>query len=141
MKYKEIIKNNINNTLTEVIAGGGNGSIITLCINNSFRLFVSCAWKLTKNNEIITGCHEESSNDFSPMVKGIKRIEGLKLISYSYHSDFDFTIFFEENYQLSIFADNTKRSDIDENWSICDIDNNLNFTLDNNFIISKETYW
>ena len=134
------IKYIVNKQLTELIAGGGGGSILTLCFGKSFTFFIYCSWRLSFGDIVITGCHEGSSDANSPMVKGIKKIEGLILTDYIFFSDFDFSLIFNNGMQLSVFSDNTKNGMLDENWSFCNKENNQCVTLNSEFVRIIESF-
>ena len=137
--YKRIFDHSVGSILKEVIAGGSNGSLITLSINDC-RIFISCAWRLFKNEVAITGWHEESIEQDSPLVSGIKKIEGLRFTSYAFHSPFDFDLCFEDGFTLSVFADNTSMSEVDENWTVCDVSSNKCYTLSNEYILIAQVF-
>ncbi|MEM0942129.1 MAG: hypothetical protein AAF600_20555 [Bacteroidota bacterium] len=139
-KVESLFDNRKSEITEEVIAGGSNGAIIVINIGGKIDVFISCAWRLFRNDTQITGWHEESVEKTSPLVSGIKKLEGLKFVSCSFHSEFDFDLCFEGGFTLSVFADNTAKSRIDENWAVCDISSNKCYTLSNEYALSEDVY-
>jgi hypothetical protein len=143
-KVEDVLTKLIGKTVTEVIAGGSNGSIVVLHFGSSeFCLFVKCVWRLEQVNTIITGWNESNDAVNGNMTKRIKELAGDAIKNVEVNNFYDLKLRFVSDKTLNIFCDVTTHyepEDYDENWVICDIQSNVCYAVNKDFAIVTSVY-
>lgn len=132
-KLKENLIRIENKKVSKVIAGGANGSIIIIDFEDTYSLFVFCAWRFISKDVIVTW------NDSPDALKGeipiyLKSLVNKKLKKIILINDYDLKLEFDNGVVFSVFSDlNSTSSDIEENWCVIDIVENKSYNLTNEF--------
>lgn len=125
----------------KIVAGGSNGSIIILYFGerkSQKSLSIYCSWRLSKDNEVLTGSNESSR---TRIPKSLKKLKNLHLAKFVVSSLYDLTLEFTDGICLNIFCDITAyypQKNYNENWYLADDSQNIVFTITNKFEIVKD---
>jgi hypothetical protein len=129
--------------VSKVIAGGSNGSIIILDIDNRYSLCVYCVWRLEHGDKVLTGWNESNDSKSGNLTLGIKKLEGDTIKRIYVNQFYDLQISFYSGKVLNIFCDITPKyepEECDENWSLADIIKNEVYTITKSYLIATELY-
>lgn len=127
--------------VSKVIAGGGNGSIIIIDIDNKYSLYILCDWRLITNDDVIVTSYDDSDVKHGKIPIYLKKLHKEVVKKISIINRYDINIEFQNETILTIFSNNNKSSNtIDENWSFVDIENNISYNLTNEFVYSSTKY-
>lgn len=143
-KVEDILTKLTGKKVTEVIAGGSNGSIVVLNFGESeFCLFVKCVWRLEQVNTIITGWNESNDAVNGNMTKKIKELTDDVIRNTELNNFYDLKLHFISGKTLNVFSDVTpyyEPDDYDENWVICDIQSNVCYAVSKDFTIATSVF-
>ena len=139
-----IIKKLKNTKVKKVTIGGGNGSIMLLDLidikNNKFILYIYSTWRLHQKGKIVTSNDDFTLQDNEGVVQ-LKSLENKEITGVSCSQLGDVRLVFDSKIELDVFCDLTYSEEgLYENWSVCDLSNNLCENWTDSFDISKEAY-
>ena len=132
-----------NKQISEVIAGGSNGSIILLLIGDQeFSLSVYCTWRLEHKDEVITGWNETNDPVSGDLTRNIIKLTGTKIIKIELKKFYDLILQFDNKFTLRIFCDLTPNlyKESTENWTIADKIGDKVYVITNKFVIEEHKY-
>jgi hypothetical protein len=136
-KLDEILNRMKGQTITEVIAGGSNGSIVILEVDKEISVFIYCAWRLYTNNTVVTW------NDYLVEGTGLSYVRGLlnsRISNVERLNEFDLKVTFGNKRTLTVFSDlSISSTTIEDNWFVADKPNNNCYILNSKFefVMSK----
>lgn len=135
----------IQSTVTYSRAGGGAGTIICMeFVNNEFNysLWIDCSWRIIKDKKILTTSMGSIAAVKGGIAKGVKLFENKKVLSIGLLDYYDLHIVFEDNLELYLFCDVSKRNTygFKQNWDFSIIHKNLSYTITNNYTIKRGKY-
>lgn len=135
-----------NASITKVIAGGSNGSIVLIDFKTkdaNYVLYIYCAWRLSNKGKVLTGSNDNSETSDSVYVHELTNLDGDIINKISSNDLGDFSLFFKSGRELAVFCDITSNGFVDEkrdNWTLCNVSENMCFSLTNYFDFYKEPY-
>lgn len=133
----------VGTEVTNVIAGGANGSIFILEMNNRYLLTVYCAWRLELAHQVLTGCNESSDSLKGDIPSELKKLSHDKVKAVFLSNFYDLKVEFISTKVLNVFCDVTPHSepeDYDENWVICDQQEDKCYVINSHFQIVTSKY-
>jgi hypothetical protein len=143
-QFGQLLQDLRSKEVTEVVAGGGNGSVIILKIGqNEFSIFVKCAWRLQNERSVLTGWNEPNNAENGNLTLYIKNLLGDVISGTELSKFFDLKLRFISGKTLDIFCDVTPNYEpefYDENWLLCDIKANVCYTVSKDFLIVESNY-
>lgn len=127
--------------VSKVIAGGGNGSIAIIDINNRYSIYILCDWRLITNDNTVVTSYDDSNVKYGKIPIYLKKIQNESILKIHIINRYDINIEFINGTILTIFSNNNKSSNtMDENWSFIDIENNISYNLTNEFTYTSSKY-
>ena len=129
--------------VTAVIAGGANGSIITLEINHRYLFTVYCAWRLEQLQSVLTGSNESPEPLEGHIPKQTKKLLHETIESVTLSDFYDVRFRFTSATVLNVFCDVTPHyvpEDYEENWVLCDQIQDLCYAIDRQFQVQRSKY-
>lgn len=132
--------------ITKVIAGGSNGSIVLFDLKKGekeFVMYIYCTWRLSNNDKVLTSANAKNIDSKSNFVKVLKLLEGSDILEINNENNRDFSIITNSEYRLDAFSDiimDLNGCEERENWTLCNISDNICFNFTNNFEIKIEPY-
>ena len=126
--------------ITEIIAGGSNGSIVILEIDHRYSLFLYCSWRLTRNKHIVTW-NDNSDANVGDIPTNFNQLLNLKIKKIYRINCFDLVILFTNGNCINVFSDLSRSSSpTEENWFLADKVNNICYILTNEFTLITEKF-
>lgn len=140
----ELLEKIVGLTVTEVVSGGSNGSIIVIgfgSIETEYTILISCSWRLQFADEVLASSNDES-NPNSNLVVQTRLLEGSMVRLIDLNDFFDLNIYFLSGKQLRVFCDVTAFSGYEEgeNWYVADIHKNECLIINDHFKILESKY-
>lgn len=129
--------------VTNVIAGGANGSIFVAEWEERYSLTVYCCWRLDLPPRVLTGSNESSDARTGNLPAELKKLTGDEVQSVEVSDLFDLRITFGSGKILTVFCDITPRAeprDYDENWAFCDPQSDQCWAVNNRFEVVTSKY-
>lgn len=135
-----------NSNVTYSRAGGGAGCVILIKFekqNLIYSMFINCAWRIEMGDKVITTSADDTTAKTGPMAKGVRLLEGLKVLSVNMSKFYDLSIKFENNISLNVFCDITPTNILlsSQNWDLSVIKEDLSFEISPNFEIKRGKYY
>jgi hypothetical protein len=140
---KRLVEQLVDRAITEVIAGGSNGSIVLLEVDFKFLLSIYCAWRLEGEGKILTGWNDSNDPVSGQLTIEIKKLAGDKIEHVSISEFNDLTISFSSGKVLNVFCDITSHiysEALDENWCLCDMESNFCLIVNKDQEIIEQPY-
>lgn len=130
-KDMDIMKSELEKYLNEIInsnvtysrAGGGTGCVILIKLGEQdliYSMFINCAWRIEKGDAVITTSADDTTAKTGPMAKGVRLLEGLKVLSVNMSNFYDLIIKFENDMCLNVFCDINSTNILlaSQNWDL-----------------------
>jgi hypothetical protein len=133
----------VGQTITDVIAGGANGSIINLEIDHRYLLTIYCVWRLERAPIVLTGSNESPDLLNGDIPREMKKLLHDEVESVFVSDLYDLKVRFTSSTVLSVFCDVTPHYtpvDYDENWTFCDQQENSCFVINQDFQVTMSKY-
>jgi hypothetical protein len=138
-EFQNNLKHLIGKECWSVIGGAGTGTHISLDFgdkipikkpltnphlteeernfNGEFSFYITCAWRIESELEVISGCWEDNAKD-GPMLNGLQKIINQKVIAVELSLPaLDLKLTFENNFSLQIFCDQTSLEEGYDNYT------------------------
>lgn len=136
----------INSNVTYSRAGGGAGSVLLIQFDkegSAYSLFIACTWRIENGDKVITTSADNTTANTGPMAKGVRLLEGQKVLSVQMNKFYDLTLKFENDLRLKLFCDLTPTNvySSDANWDFSVIHEDKVFEVTSNFEIKKGKYY
>lgn len=102
IQIDKLVSNLSGQSVSKVISGGGNGSIIVLDIGNPVKycIYVHCTWRLEKGQNILSGWNESADPDNGALTLNTKALEGELIEKVILNSFYDLHIYFKSSKRL-----------------------------------------
>lgn len=129
--------------VSDVIAGGANGSIILLEFGGNYVLTVYCSWRLELGLDVLSGCNESPDSQTGHLTREAKNLRHDMVSKVSLSEHYDLQIDFASGKTLRLFCDVTPHNepvDYDENWSFCDQAQDHCSVVTNMFCVKEVPY-
>lgn len=129
--------------VSDVIAGGANGSIIVLEFGGNYVLTVYCSWRLERGLQVLSGCNESPDSQTGHLTREAKSLHNDIVHEVSLSDHYDLRIEFTSGKMLRLFCDVTPHNepaDYDENWSFCDQAQDYCCVVTNMFRVEEVSY-
>lgn len=153
-QFKQLIAAVEGKTITRVVAAEENGGVVGIDLGDSHTIFIHCAWRLSRYGKVLATWNDtvleeqdEDDEDETPALDmenlPIKKLQGCLIKNMEVGDFFDLKITLGKEFRLDVFADLHAKetvSDYDENWSVCDIANNLCFVVTENYTLVETKY-
>lgn len=153
-KFQQILQALNGKEITRIVAGEENGGVMGIDLGDNYTIFIHCAWRMSRYGKVLATWNdsvvEEQEEDDEDEAQApdfenlpIKKLEGCIIKNIEVGDFFDLKITLGKEFRLDVFADLHSKetvSDFDENWSVCDINQNLCFVVTENYTLVETKY-
>ncbi|MES2728428.1 MAG: hypothetical protein V4643_15065 [Bacteroidota bacterium] len=140
----ELLKELHGRKISNVIAGGSNGSIIIFDVDDNYVLFIYCSWRLCLVGDVLVTSNDNNDANTGLLTTEIKKLIDSQIETININEFNDLIIKFYSNKILYVFSNinvDASESQYDENWSVADKSKNLVFTINEKNKILKSNYY
>ena len=129
----------------KVISGGSNGSMLVFNFgeNDDYCVFVYCVWRLEQKKKILSGWNESCDAKTGNLTLQTRALKNEIVKDVILTDFFDLKILFNSGKVLNVFCDVTAEYEpqsYDMNWCVCDIRNNICYSVNRSSVIVTDKY-